>query len=123
MEAHFDPAICTPTKIATWFAFFGEARHRETYRRIVGSFDHERTAAVEGCCHALVAEGGYARVDPAEAARSIESFADGLWLDLLLYPDEVTLERATDRMRALLNALFPDHFAPAPAAAAADGRA
>ncbi len=29
IEAHFDPAICTAPKIATWFAFFGEAPSRD----------------------------------------------------------------------------------------------
>lgn len=110
MEAHFDPAICTPTKIAVWFAFFGEARYRETYRQIAEKFDFERTTAVEECCRTIIAEGGYPAIDPSILARSIESFADGLWLDLLLYPNEVTLEGATYRMRAMLNAHFPDHF-------------
>lgn len=114
MEAHFDPAICTPTKIAVWFAFFGEARYRETYRRIVEKFDFERTTTVEECCRTIIAEGGYVTADPSMLARSIESFADGLWLDLLLYPEEVTLEGAGLRMRAMLNAHFPRHF-PLPA--------
>lgn len=111
MEAHFDPVICTPTKIATWFAFFGEARYRATYRRIVEKFDFERTAAVEACCSRMIAESDSEEVDPVMLARSIESFADGLWLDLLLYPDEVTLEGATLRMRAMLEAHFPARFA------------
>lgn len=110
MEAHFDPGICTPTKIAVWFAFFGEARYRATYRRIVQEFDFERTTTVEDCCRKIIAEGSYETVEPSTLARSIESFADGLWLDLLLYPDEVSLEGATLRMRAMLNTHFPKHF-------------
>lgn len=120
MEAHFAPDICTPTKIAVWFAFFGEARYRATYRRVIEQFDAERTTFVAGCCREIVAEGGYRTADPAMLARSIESFADGLWLDLLLYPDEVTLEAATLRMRAMLNAHFPDHF-PIPEGTAPGG--
>lgn len=111
METHFDPAICTPTKVATWFAFFGEASYRDTYRRIAEPLDVERTKAVEECCRLIIAEGGYAAIDPAILARSIESFADGLWLDLLLYPDVVTLDEVRLRMSAMLNAHFPAHFA------------
>lgn len=110
MEAHFDPEICTPVKIAVWFAFFGEARYRATYRRIVEEFDFERTSHVEACCRALAAERGGAGADPAILARSIENFADGLWLDMLLYPDEFALADARLQMRTMLNAHFPESF-------------
>jgi TetR/AcrR family transcriptional repressor of bet genes len=110
ISAHFDPEICTRTKIAVWFAFFGEGRYRETYREIVAQLDMERTAAVETACREIIAEGGYARVDPALVALSIENLADGLWLDLLLYPGRATLERARAQMRTLLAAHFPAHF-------------
>lgn len=111
IAAHFDPAICTRTKIAVWFAFFGERRYRETYREIIGRFDRERTDVVEACCRQIAAEGGYRKVDPAMLALTIENLADGLWLDLLLYPGRVTLESATAQMQALLHVHFPDHFA------------
>jgi len=110
MEAHFSPTICTRTKIAVWFAFFGEARHRATYRRISESFDTERSDFMEACCEALVADGGYRGIDPERLSQLIESTADGLWLDMLLYPDEVDLDYARAQMRAFLNAFFPLHF-------------
>lgn len=110
MAAHFDPEICNPVKIAVWFAFFGEARYRETYRRIVRAFDFERTTYVESCCRELAAERGGGAVDPPLLARSIESFADGLWLDMLLYPDEVRLADAKLQMRTMLHAHFPESF-------------
>jgi TetR/AcrR family transcriptional repressor of bet genes len=110
IDAHFDPAICTRTKIAVWFAFFGERHYRETYRDIVAQLDVERTAVVEAACGQIVAEGGYAGVDPALVAQSIENLADGLWLDLLLYPGRVTLDRARMQMRDMLAHYFPGHF-------------
>jgi TetR/AcrR family transcriptional regulator, transcriptional repressor of bet genes len=115
IAAHFHPDICTRTKIAVWFAFFGERRYRETYREIVAQLDLERTAVVEAACREIVAEGGYAAVDPALVALSIENLADGLWLDLLLYPGRVTLERARAQMQALLAVHFPLHFPQAEA--------
>lgn len=113
MEAHFAPDICTPTKIAVWFAFFGEARHRATYRRISERFDTERGDFMDACCAGLVAEGGYAVPDPERLSHLIESTADGLWLDLLLYPEEMDLDNARNQMRTLLHHLFPRHFAAA----------
>lgn len=110
IEAHFAPDICTPTKIAVWFAFFGEARHRATYRRISESFDTERSDFMDDCCERLVAEGGYSALDPERLSHLIESMADGLWLDMLLYPDEVSVDSMRDQMRTQFSYFFPRHF-------------
>ncbi len=110
MEAHFAPEICTPTKIAVWFAFFGEARHRATYRRLSESFDTERSDFMEECCERLVVEGGYGGLDPERLSHLIESIADGFWLDMLLYPDEVSVDSMRDQMRTQLSYFFPRHF-------------
>ena len=112
MEAHFAPEVCTPTKIAVWFAFFGEARHRATYRHISERFDTERSDFMDDCCRRLVAEGGYRVGDPERLSHLIESTADGLWLDLLLYPEEMDVRTARDQIRTLLHHLFPKHFEP-----------
>lgn len=112
MEAHFAPAICNPTKIAVWFAFFGEARHRETYLRISEGFDNERSDFMDDCCEQIIADGGYIGLDPERVSQLIESTADGLWLDMLLYPHEVGPQLACDQMRSFLHAFFPRHFSP-----------
>ncbi|MCC5963106.1 MAG: TetR family transcriptional regulator C-terminal domain-containing protein [Rhodobacteraceae bacterium] len=111
MEAHFTPEICTPTKIAVWFAFFGESGHRATYRRISESFDTERSDFMDACCEQLIAQGGYSVLDPERLSHLIESTADGLWLDMLLYPEEMDVNNAREQMRMLLHFLFPHHFA------------
>ncbi len=111
MEAHFAPEICNPTKIAVWFAFFGEARHRETYLRISEGFDIERSDFMDECCEQIIADGGYEGLNPERMSQLIESTADGLWLDMLLYPNEVNPQLARDQMRSLLHAFFPRHFA------------
>jgi len=110
MEAHFAPKICNPTKIAVWFAFFGEARHRETYLRISEGFDNERSDFMDDCCEALIAQGGYTGLNPERVSQLIESTADGLWLDMLLYPHEVDPQMAREQMRSFLHAFFPRHF-------------
>ncbi len=114
MEAHFAPEICTPTKIRVWFAFFGEATHRATYRRLCEGFDTERSDFMEACCESIVEEGGYAALDAERLSQLIESTADGLWLDMLLYPDEVDSAYAREQMRLMLQAFFPRHFANTP---------
>lgn len=112
MEAHFAPEICSPVKIAVWFAFFGEKTHRDTYRRLCEGFDTERGDFMDACCERLVAEGGYRVSDPERLSHLIESTADGLWLDMLLYPEEMDVTNARNQMRTLLHHLFPQHFEP-----------
>ncbi len=112
MEAHFAPEICNPTKIAVWFAFFGEARHREAYLGISEGFDNERSDFMDQCCEEIIAEGGYDWLDPERVSQLIESTADGLWLDMLLYPHEMNPELAREQMRSFLHAFFPRHFTP-----------
>ncbi|MEM9735727.1 MAG: transcriptional regulator BetI [Pseudomonadota bacterium] len=110
IDAHFHEDVCNESRIAVWFAFFGEARYREAYRNHISQYDQERTDAVAAQCRALM-------VDPAtaeEAALNIESLADGLWLSLLLYPDWLSLEGARRQMQSHLAQTFPQHFSNSP---------
>lgn len=110
IEANFQPEICTPDRIAVWFAFFGEARYREAYRKRVSHFDGERNAFVEAACAEIVAEGGYRGVEPKEIALALECFSDGLWLSLMLYPDWQSPPEAKKRITDYLARVFPAHF-------------
>ena len=110
VSAVFHPSACTPTKVAVWFAFFGDAGYREAYRAMVDDFDNERTQAIEDLCGTIKAEGSYENVDPSAVAHSVEALADGLWLGLLLYPDWMSRETAKDRVADLLILNFPGHF-------------
>jgi len=110
----FDPHIFNPTKIAVWFAFFGDARYRAFYRQIVGAFDDERTDALEALCEELGPhrEG----FDAMGATDALESLGDGLWLNAMLYPETFTREYCMTRMGEFLTATFPDHYQPGQAA-------
>jgi len=110
VDGLYEPNVCTPTKIAVWFSFFGDAHYRQIYRGMISSFDHERTAAISALCQELKAEGHSLDSHPNSIAQSIESLADGLWLTLLLYPDRITRDAARQQTRALLASHFPHHF-------------
>jgi AcrR family transcriptional regulator len=100
VRAHFDPGVCNARKLSVWFAFFGEARHREGCRRIAGGrFDAERETIVEALIREFAAEGGYAGVDPPALTKTVESFADGLWLNVLLDPGRLTAAEAEAEAR------------------------
>ena len=111
VEALFHPEVCTPTKSAVWFAFFGDAGYRESYRATAERYDTERGHAIEDLCRALKDEGGYPEIEPLAVTQSVEGLADGLWLNIMLYPGWVTPEEAKARVMELIAHKFPKHFA------------
>jgi len=112
VEGMFDPAICTRTKIAVWFAFFGDAHYRGVYRAMVAEFDTERSDVIEALCASLARQEGCSDIDAHAMVQSIEALADGLWLSLMLYPTWVTPAQAIDRIIDFLAMKFPAHFGP-----------
>jgi AcrR family transcriptional regulator len=111
IEADFNPAICTPARLAAWCAFWGEAQSRPLYQSTYGGLDDAYNLQLEGICARLSALGGYGR-DPVKVARIIRVTTEGVWLDMMTmatpYPREEGL--ATTRTCAAL--CFPDHFDP-----------
>ena len=114
VAASFDPHISSTTKIAVWFAFFGENKYRQVYRDMVEEFDDERTDAIEQLCAEIADEGGYTDVSPEMLATTIECLCDGLWLNMILYPEWLTPIVAETQVMDLLARHFPDHFTLAP---------
>lgn len=114
IEALFHPDLCTRNKIAVWFAFFGDAGHRATYRETVESYDDERSRAIEALCAELAETTGCTHVDAHAVAQGVEAMADGLWLSMMLYPAWVGPEAARARVLEWLSGHFPSHFAGSP---------
>jgi AcrR family transcriptional regulator len=111
MRAHFDPSVCNPRKVSVWFAFFGEARYRDFYHRFVGAqFDIERETAIRELFALMIAEGGYEGLDPLALTKTVESFADGLWLNVMMFPRWLTAAEAEARVLDMLAAFLPRHF-------------
>lgn len=110
VDARFNPRSCDPRKLAVWFAFWGDAGARDIYRRIVGDMDEERLTATVAIIEALTPAAGVTPMDARQTALGLESFYDGLWLNMLVYPDE--FKRLACRQRAIehIAALFPAHF-------------
>jgi TetR/AcrR family transcriptional repressor of bet genes len=106
----FDTRIFNPTKISVWFAYFGEAQYRVLYRKIVESFDDERTDVLAGLCENLSVDNTGDPIDVASIAGAIESFGDGLWLNAILYPENFTRDYCISQMATFLRATFPAHF-------------
>ncbi|MEM7076014.1 MAG: TetR family transcriptional regulator C-terminal domain-containing protein [Pseudomonadota bacterium] len=112
VDAHFDRKICSRKKLAVWFAFYGEARRREIYRQLIDQIDDERLSISVALCAEIAKDGGYENVPPPEeVARTLEGLFDGLCLNILMYPNSLSRERARDQVHAYLAAIYPKHIA------------
>lgn len=113
VDARFSPRSCNPRTLAVWFAFRGDAGARAIYRRVVGPTDEARLDATVAIIAAMEPTQDSVRLDPLQVALGLEAFYDGLWLNLLLYPDD--FKRVACRQRAIehIVALFPSHYSGA----------
>ena len=118
MEAllQFDlgPRVTQRTKIAVWFAFWGEAKSRPTYQRICTRTDVLAERAVSELFRAAIDEGGYQHADPELLASGYTALIDGLWLDLLVTPRTLSRKKAGRVARHYLASAFPKHIQPDP---------
>lgn len=106
----FERAICSPKKLAVWFAFWGQAKYRPAYLEVHDRYDIQRSDEISRLCRLITEEGGYDHIDPDSAARNIVALVDGLWLSLLLYPKSYQRKQSRDDCFAFLGELFPKHF-------------
>lgn len=111
----FDKAVCERNKLAVWFAFWGAAKFRPTYRKICAARDKAYDDMVHTLCEAMRKEGGYRNVDAAVVADGLSALTDGLWLDLLMRPESMSREQARKVAMSFLADAFPKHFRPAAA--------
>lgn len=107
VDAHFHARICSPKKLAVWYAFYGEAGRRKVYRKLIEEIDMERFEVSLSLCEQITEEGGYKIMPARQVASILEALYDGIWLELLTYPESYTRARARDHVRAFLATVFP----------------
>ena len=105
----FKPPVCERNKLAVWFAFWGESRSRPTYRKICAARDREYRQHLRKYCEEIIREGNYSS-RANFVAFGILAMNEGLWLDLLLNPDELTTDLAREISKSYLRDIFPAHF-------------
>lgn len=110
VAADFSPAVCNRRSLAVWFAFYGEAKSRPTYRRICRARDAANERRLTAVVEELLAQGGGAGMDARTIADSLAALTDGLWLNCLMSPTEWSRRRARDTTFAVLESLFPQHL-------------
>ena len=110
MEHDLRPSICDRSKLAVWFAFWGEVKSRPTYRKICDEYDRYYDEVVADLCEQIIAEGGYEDVAASAAAEALTSMTNGLWLSCLLSPQAWDRQLARDAVVSYLQSVFPKHF-------------
>lgn len=110
VEVDFHPDVCDRDKLAVWFAFWSESKARPTYRKLCAARDRDYDRVMRGLCRELVGQGGYDSVQPELAARGLAAITEGLWLDMLISPRNLSRREALRVSMAYLAHLFPKHF-------------
>ena len=109
IDLDFSARICQPEKLAVWFAFWGEAKSRPIYRRISAALDKEYLEVIQSLCDAID-QTGQSRVDTEIVAMGYGALTDGLWLDLLLTPREMSRAKAKRISLDYFSSHFPNQF-------------
>jgi TetR/AcrR family transcriptional repressor of bet genes len=106
----YEPPISNRNRIACWFAFYGEAKSRPTYMAACTETDKVNFIAVINLCQTLIDEGGYEHLEAELVAEGLSALSEGLWLDLLISPETMNIEKSRNTLNIYLRALFPKHF-------------
>lgn len=111
--ADFSPKVCTPDRLASWCAFWGESQSRPLYQARCGANDEHYNQTLEGICSRMNSTHGYAH-DPGRSARVIRILIEGVWLDMMTLVKPYAVQEAIDTVLVGLGALYPRHFGPQP---------
>jgi AcrR family transcriptional regulator len=110
IEADFMPAISTPSRLAAWCSFWGEAQSRPLYQEACGDKDLAYNARLEEICQRLSDLGGYG-LNAVRIARVIRVVIEGTWLDLMTAtPAPYSPDEALLTVRTCVAQCFPRHF-------------
>lgn len=110
IDSFFHPRICNRKKISIWFAFFGDAGSRGTYLDVVEDIDDERYYESARLIGAIAAENNLTGIDPHAAALTIEISMDGIWLNMVLYPETFPREKSKAMMKHMVAMMLPGCF-------------
>jgi TetR/AcrR family transcriptional repressor of bet genes len=107
IDHDFSPSITQSNKLSVWFAFWGESRSRPTYRKICSEADLQTSASMQRLCEQL---GCKSKQQAELIATGYTALADGLWLDILVTPEDMDRDMARSICINYMASFFPDHF-------------
>ena len=110
LDFEFSPKIIQKNKLAVWVAFWGEAKARPTYQRIRSQADITAEGVFRDLFQSAIDEAGYQNADAELLARGYTALTDGLWLDLLVAPQQFNRVQAKQIAAHYLASAFPQHI-------------
>ena len=72
VELDFSAKVCDRRKLAVWFAFWGEAKYRPTYRNICARQDRRYEKIVTDLCQEIIEVGNFSNVNPVTASTNLQ---------------------------------------------------
>ncbi len=109
VHADFNRTVNTRRKLAAWCAFWGEARSRPTYNALCGARDAAYQELVRKLCRQIAREARHPG-DSDIIALSLDSLLEGLWLRMMLAPQDIKLDLAREAAMEFLRNAFPNHY-------------
>ena len=108
--AVFAPRVFTRRRLGAWHAFYADGKHQETYRRVCGDGDQAYLEALTGLCRQIIADGSYPGLDAQLTAKGLRAMTDGLCLDWLTDPQDMSRRELVAICRQALRSHFPRHY-------------
>lgn len=110
LDYNFSARLTQKNKLAVWFAFWGEAKFRPTYKRICSTSDAVAESSIAEFFQQIIDEGRYKKADSELLAIGYTALLDGLWLDLLVTPRKINREKSRKVACHYLASAFPKHI-------------
>ena len=109
LRSDYQKTVADNKKLAVWFAFWGEAKSRPTYKKISQERVTDYREILKELLARLIEEGKYSPMDIAELAQGIIAMADGLWLNILISANGFKRSDTEKVMMQYLRQIFPKH--------------
>lgn len=110
MEMDLRPPVFERSKLAVWFAFWGEVKAVPTYRTICAARDEKYDSLMLELVESVIRDGGYDGITAQVVVDALSSMTDGMWLSYLVNPKSIDSARAMRAVNGYLAAIFPKHF-------------
>lgn len=103
--ADFDTTVCNTEALSIWYAFWGEMKFTAQYAEISSQFVTDRENAICCACAALMV--GATECDVRRTARRIDTFSDGFWQRMHVFPAVYTSDFALRETLLMAATLIP----------------
>ncbi|MDG1439023.1 MAG: TetR family transcriptional regulator C-terminal domain-containing protein [Emcibacteraceae bacterium] len=109
LRSDYQKKVSDVKKLAVWFAFWGEAKSRPTYKKISQERVADYSEVLRQILERLIKEGDYQGIDIPILVDGIVAMADGLWLNILISAKGFKRDDAEKAMMQYLCQVFPKH--------------